>query len=70
MDFWKLARARATGDEIEEALCAVWFNVQGYLHELIRARLKGFEPPATRIGVNPALRLRTRRHAEESLRAS
>jgi hypothetical protein len=38
MEFWTLALQNATGDEIEDALCAVWFNVQGYLHELVKVR--------------------------------
>jgi len=36
---WKLHRAGVVDDrQLEDALCGVWFNVQGYLHELIKAR--------------------------------
>jgi hypothetical protein len=39
-DAWKLGRSGAmVGDAIEELLCAVLFNVQGWLHEAINARL-------------------------------
>lgn len=39
MDVWALHRSRADVAEncdIEEALCAVLFNVQGYLHEVLK----------------------------------
>jgi len=40
MEAWKLGRAGAMiGDAIENLLCAVLFNVQGWLHEAIKARL-------------------------------
>jgi hypothetical protein len=35
---WALHRSRQDGKEIEDALCAIIFNAQGYLLELIRAR--------------------------------
>lgn len=38
IEFWKAARADGTGQAVEEALCALLFNVQGYLHEAIKAR--------------------------------
>lgn len=38
-DAWKLGRSgEMVGDAIEELLCAVLFNVQGWLHEAIKAR--------------------------------
>ena len=38
MDFWSLSRQGKVGDLIEDALCAIIFNAQGYLHELVKAR--------------------------------
>jgi len=43
MDVWKLHRTLAPltpqgEDDLEEALCAVMFNSQGYLHELIKRK--------------------------------
>lgn len=44
MQFWKLHRGLATTDErgepveLDEALCALLFNVQGYLYELLVRR--------------------------------
>src|SRR5690242_7163330 len=35
-DCWRLGRQDATGPEMEEALCALLFNIQGWLHELVR----------------------------------
>lgn len=36
---WKLGRTGAmVGDAIEELLCAVMFNLQGWLHEAVKAR--------------------------------
>lgn len=37
-DWWKEHRGIATGDGIENALCALIFNASGYLHERIKAR--------------------------------
>jgi hypothetical protein len=44
-DVWKLhrgfsAKDRKTGKPVtmEEALCATWFNVQGYLHEILKQK--------------------------------
>lgn len=34
-DVWTLHRGYGEG-ELEEALCALWFNVQGYLHERLK----------------------------------
>ena len=40
MDVWAIHRGwKGSADELEEALCAVLFNVQGYLHELRKQRL-------------------------------
>lgn len=36
--FWKLARVTNASPDIEENLCALLFNVQGYLHEIVKAR--------------------------------
>lgn len=42
VEFWTLSRSgQETGDEIERALCAMIFNVQGYLHEALKQRAKG-----------------------------
>jgi hypothetical protein len=38
-DFWRLARSASIGEAVEEALCALLFNVQGYLHEAVKARM-------------------------------
>jgi hypothetical protein len=35
VDWWLQHRGIPGNEEIEEALCALWFNVQGYLHELL-----------------------------------
>ncbi len=37
-DWWKGHRGLAGEDATIEALCALFFNVQGYLHELLKAR--------------------------------
>lgn len=34
------------GKDIEEDLCAAWFNIQGYLHEVLKAKLA---PPSTTV---------------------
>ena len=33
MAAWSAHRGLAAGEDVEEALCAMLFNVQGYLHE-------------------------------------
>lgn len=40
MDMWSLHRGwkRIAREEMEEALCAILFNVMGYLHELLKKR--------------------------------
>lgn len=42
-EWWKLHRdpADKNGRLIEEALCALLFNVQGYLHQLLASRIYG-----------------------------
>lgn len=34
--WWKIHRGYAPADDLEEALCALFFNVQGYLHESLK----------------------------------
>ena len=36
MDVWTAHRVGDDADTIEEALCAILFNAQGYLHELLK----------------------------------
>lgn len=46
MDWWRLHRSPATAanvDELEEAICALMFNAEGYLHELLLRR-QGLTP--------------------------
>lgn len=38
LDVWKLHRLRRMDPAIEDALCATLFNVQGYLHELLKEK--------------------------------
>ena len=38
-DWWKEHRGLYTKDGIEDALCALLFNVQGYLHEILKRKL-------------------------------
>jgi hypothetical protein len=35
---WQLGRAGVSGEVLEDALCALLFNVQGWLHELLKVR--------------------------------
>ena len=37
MDWWKLHRGLKTADPVEDVLCALLFNVMGYLHERLKA---------------------------------
>lgn len=39
VDFWKEHRGIATRDGMEDACCAILFNVMGYLHEYLKAKL-------------------------------
>lgn len=36
MDWWKEHRGHSSRDGLEDALCGLLFNVQGYLHETLR----------------------------------
>lgn len=38
-DAWKRARAADYGMDMETELCAILFNTQGMLHEIVKARL-------------------------------
>jgi hypothetical protein len=53
MDWWRLHRQPATVDnvdDIEEAICALMFNCEGYLHELLSRRQGLTEPqPCARV---------------------
>lgn len=40
VDVWKGFRNLISGIALEEALCALLFNVMGYLHELLKKRLQ------------------------------
>lgn len=37
MDFWKLHHGLPAREGMVDTLCALWFNVQGYLHEYLKA---------------------------------
>lgn len=38
VDWWKEHRGVSTRDGLEDALCALLFNAEGYLHELLKRR--------------------------------
>ena len=38
--WWLIHRGTGTAEDLEEALCAVLFNVQGYLHEHLKRETK------------------------------
>jgi hypothetical protein len=38
MDWWKEHRGMTTSEGLEDALCALMFNVQGYLHEHLKKK--------------------------------
>jgi len=40
MDWWGECRGYASKDGLEEALCALLFNIQGYLHEHLKEKLE------------------------------
>ena len=40
MEVWENHRKGDSSKKIEDALCAMYFNVQGYLHELLKENLK------------------------------
>lgn len=39
-DVWKHYRGYPTKDSLEDSLCAVLFNAQGYLHEVLKEKIK------------------------------
>lgn len=41
--FWERGWSGLAKEELEEALCALYFNVGGYLHELLKERAYGTE---------------------------
>lgn len=41
MSWWSAHRGHATAEPLEESLCALLFNVSGYLHEYLRAQAHG-----------------------------
>lgn len=41
MDVWKEHRGIKTKEGIEEALCALLFNIMGYLHEILKGGQNG-----------------------------
>lgn len=41
MDLWKLHRGYTADESLEDALCAIIFNAQGYLHENLKLRIDG-----------------------------
>lgn len=46
MDVWKQHRGLATEETLEDALCALLFNIQGYLHEtLVAPRMPETQSP-------------------------
>lgn len=38
IDVWLIHRGQPAKDDLEQALCAVIFNAQGYLHEHLKAK--------------------------------
>jgi len=40
-EFWKAHRGLPVKEDIEESLCALLFNVQGYLHEYLKSTRTG-----------------------------
>ena len=41
LDFWRAHRGWAPADLMEDAACAILFNISGWLHERVKARLRG-----------------------------
>jgi hypothetical protein len=39
MDWWRQHRGHKGQDTLEDSLCALIFNAQGYLHELLKKKL-------------------------------
>jgi hypothetical protein len=50
MEVWEIHRGVKwnTNKERDESLCALLFNVMGYLHELLRADQDAYDHPAYR----------------------
>ncbi len=53
MDVWLEHRGHKTKEGIEEALCAAMFNVMGYLHERLKAKVTVGPPPTVYGPQNP-----------------
>ena len=53
-DMWKEHRGLVTKDGLEEALCALLFNISGYLHEHLRSKAE--EQPEVKTGTDPILK--------------
>lgn len=47
MDWWTAHRGGTPAEPVEEALCALFFNVQGYLHETLKKPTRAATPLAT-----------------------
>lgn len=41
MDWWKEHRGHLTAEGLEDALCALLFNISGYLHEHLKEKANG-----------------------------
>jgi hypothetical protein len=46
MEWWKLHRDYDAGVDVEEAICGLLFNAQGYLHEHLKAKITPQAPAA------------------------
>jgi len=44
MDVWRQHRGWPGQDTLEDSLCALKFNVDGYLHEVVKSRKSKIEP--------------------------
>ena len=40
IDWWKQHRGQGGQDTLEDSLCALLFNIQGYLHEELNAKTR------------------------------
>lgn len=58
MDWWTAHRGWRSEDGIEEALCALLFNVMGYLHERLTRERYPWEPPGGKLHPEVAPRKR------------
>lgn len=45
MDWWRQHRGYVGQDELEESLCALMFNVMGYLHETLKTNEERLSNP-------------------------